>query len=198
MPTLQLTRKTPSERLGKILAYILSAPVMALILVFIVSATLLKEMESSWPWVGVTTLFVSFIPLAGYLIPQFLKTTKKNRRIQRRISFLSSLISFSLGAVTLWLANAPRILMIITFCYVAVCYSLAFVNLFYKASGHAAGVAGPAVIYLFLYGLKALPVLILIPLIMWARVKEQEHSFGQTVVGAIISAFATFLVIRLL
>jgi membrane-associated phospholipid phosphatase len=108
------------------------------------------------------------------------------------------LVSFALGALILWLGNAPRLLIIIALCYVATVYSLAFVNLFYKASGHTSGVAGPAVIYLFLYGPKALPVLFLIPLIMWARIKEKEHSLGQTIAGAVISSCATFLVIRFL
>lgn len=192
------TNVPAEERLGKILAYLLSAPVMALVLTIIVASTYLDKTKANLCWTLLTLCFLTFFPLAAYLIPQFLKATKGKRKIQRMISFIVSLASFAVGALILWLGKAPRVLIIVTLCYVATAYSLAFVNLFYKASGHTSGVTGPAVIYLFLYGVKALPVLVLIPLIMWARVKEKEHSLGQTIAGAIISSCASFLVIRCL
>jgi membrane-associated phospholipid phosphatase len=53
-------------------------------------------------------------------------------------------------------------------------------------------VAGPIVAFFMLYGLWALPSVILLPLVVWARVQVKGHTWPQTVVGALIAALATF------
>jgi membrane-associated phospholipid phosphatase len=47
----------------------------------------------------------------------------------------------------------------------------------------------------FLYGIWAAPLLLLLPLVGWARVKAKGHSIGQTVVGGIMSLLITVLVL---
>jgi len=71
------------------------------------------------------------------------------------------------------------------------------VNLFFKASGHAAGVAGPVSALIYFYGLIAAPLIALIPLTMWARVKAKGHTLSQTIIGALLSAVVTVLVLSL-
>ncbi len=56
-----------------------------------------------------------------------------------------------------------------------------------KASGHAAGVAGPIAALMYLYGLVAAPLIALLPLVAWARVAAKGHNLWQTVVGALLS-----------
>ena len=65
----------------------------------------------------------------------------------------------------------------------------------YKASGHAAGVAGPVGALIYLFGLIATPLLALIPLTTWARVSAKGHDVWQTVVGAVMSLGITGLVL---
>jgi len=72
---------------------------------------------------------------------------------------------------------------------------LILVNIFFKASGHAAGVAGPVSALIYLYGLIATPLIALIPLTMWARVKAKGHTLSQTVVGTILSAAITVAIL---
>ena len=52
--------------------------------------------------------------------------------------------------------------------------------LHYKASGHAAGVSGPVVSMIYIFGIWAAPLLLLLPLITWARLAANGHSFWQT------------------
>jgi membrane-associated phospholipid phosphatase len=81
--------------------------------------------------------------------------------------------------------------------YVIVVLGLILVNIFFKASGHAAGVAGPVSAMIYLYGLIATPLIALIPLTMWARVRTKGHTLSQTIVGALLSATITVTVLFL-
>lgn len=177
---------------GKVLTYALSAPVVAIFVVFLVACTVLPINLTNMGWATVAALFLGVLPLAGYVVPALIKKTAGNERVQRLSSFITNLISYPTGALILLLGRAPVILTALAWSYVATVAVLALVNLFYKASGHASGVAGPIVAFFMLYGLWALPSVILLPLVVWARVQVKGHTWPQTVVGALIAALATF------
>jgi membrane-associated phospholipid phosphatase len=106
-------------------------------------------------------------------------------------------VSYPLGFVALKLVHAPQVFEAVLLTYVIVVLGLILVNLFFKASGHAAGVAGPVSALIYLYGLIATPLIALIPLTMWARVRARGHTLAQTIVGALLSAAITVAVLAL-
>jgi hypothetical protein len=65
----------------------------------------------------------------------------------------------------------------------------------YKASGHAAGVSGPVATMIYIYGIIATPLLMLLPLVTWARLAAKGHNFWQTVVGATLSGVISISVL---
>jgi hypothetical protein len=105
--------------------------------------------------------------------------------------------SYPIGALVLYLIHAPRIFITITVVYTLVTVGLIVFNLFfrYKASGHAAGVTGPVISMVFLFGWLAAPLLVLLPLVTWARVSAKGHNVWQTVVGASLSLVITIIVL---
>ena len=56
-------------------------------------------------------------------------------------------------------------------------------------------VAGPVSSMVYLYGWVAAPLLILLPLVTWARVSAKGHNVWQTVVGASLSLIITINVL---
>jgi uncharacterized membrane protein YgaE (UPF0421/DUF939 family) len=74
---------------------------------------------------------------------------------------------------------------------------LIFFNLLlhYKASGHAAGVSGPVASMIYIFGLFAAPLLVLLPLVTWARLAAKGHNLWQTVVGATLSGVIAVVVL---
>jgi len=113
------------------------------------------------------------------------------------MSFVFMAVSYPVGFVALKIVQAPTIFEAIMLTYVIVVLALIAVNLFFRASGHAAGVAGPVAALIYFYGLIAAPLIALIPLTMWARVKARGHTLSQTVVGALLAAGVTMLVLFL-
>lgn len=181
---------------GKILTYVLSAPVVAIAVLGVVAVASVPAGWANLRWVAVAAAFLGLVPLAGYLVPALLGRSNPDRakvaRRQRLVSFIVNLASYPAGAVILWLGGAPAVLVAIALSYVGTVALLAVVNLFYKASGHASGVAGPIVAFFILYGPWAIPSLVLLPLVAWARVQVKGHTWTQTAAGALIAAGATW------
>ena len=148
---------------------------------------------------GVSMIFLTIIPALSLLfyIPRRNEPWASTERRQRVMSFVFMAVSYPVGFVILKTVQAPSIFEAIMLTYVIVVLALIGVNLFFKASGHAAGVAGPVTALIYFYGLIAAPLIALIPLTMWARVKARGHTLSQTVVGALLAAGVTMLVLFL-
>jgi membrane-associated phospholipid phosphatase len=154
---------------------------------------------------GISMLFLTVIPALSLLfyiprreaISRRLEPWSSTEKRQRVMSFVFMAVSYPIGFVVLKLVQAPAIFEAIMLTYVIVVLALILVNLFFKASGHAAGVAGPVSALIYFYGLIATPLIALIPLTMWARVRARGHTVSQTIIGALLSAAITVFVLLL-
>ncbi len=70
------------------------------------------------------------------------------------------------------------------------------VTLVWKMSMHVVGTAGAATVLVLLYGRRATPALVLIPLVGWSRYVLEHHSLGQIVAGGLVGAAAPLIVFR--
>jgi len=87
-----------------------------------------------------------------------------------------------------------NIMYVFSIAYLVVAIFLIIVNMVTKISTHIAGVAGPLTAITFIYGLIALPLFILIPITMWARIKMDAHNYYQLLGGTALSIIVTFSV----
>jgi len=136
-------------------------------------------------------VFLTFVPALSYFfyIPFKKDSHGKTLHRQRVASFVMMIISYPLGWFVLARIHAPLIFTATLEIYTFVTLGLILFNLIfhYKASGHAAGVSGPVASLIFLYGLAATPLFLLLPLVTWARVAAKGHNVWQTVVGGVLS-----------
>ncbi len=184
---------------GEVLSQLLNVPLMAgFLLTFMLTRLSPDEPDlySGYLW---AMLFLCLIPLSSLLfyIPVGHKTREEINHRQRVASFVLMMISYPIGALVLFLNGAPLIFRSMAVVYTLVTVGLIIFNLFmhYKASGHAAGVAGPVASMVYLFGWWASPLLLLLPLVTWARVAAKGHSAWQTVVGASMSLAITVTVL---
>ena len=196
--TTQKTQKTQSKSkwdlrrtIGEVLSQILNVPVMTGILVVYLYFRLPAGTPNRLPAFLVTLLFLSIIPLCSlfFYIPGKQKEQEKVFHRQRVASFVFMAASYPVGLLVLSLMHSPRIFTATAMSYTLITVGLIVFNLLihYKASGHAAGVAGPVASLFYLYGWIASPLLILLPLVAWARVNAKGHTTWQMVVGSILS-----------
>ena len=186
---------------GEVLSQILNVPILSGALVTFLFFRLPSDIPQRVAGFGLTLAFLCLIPLASlfFYIPGRIKDQARIVRRQRWASFVLMLISYPIGFAVLRLIGAPAVFEAITVTYTLVTIGLIVFNLVlrYKASGHAAGVAGPAAAMVYLYGLVATPLLALIPLVTIARVLAKGHDVWQSLVGAGLSLSLTVLVLWL-
>jgi len=184
---------------GFVVSQIVNVPFVAGAAITLLLFGLRPDMPQRLIGWGVSIAFLTVIPALSLLfyIPRRNELWASTERRQRVMSFVFMAVSYPVGFVVLKTVQAPPIFEAIMLTYVIVVLALIAVNLFFKASGHAAGVAGPVTALIYFYGLIAAPLIALIPLTMWARVKARGHTLSQTVVGALLSAGVTMLVLLL-
>ncbi len=184
---------------GEVLSQLLNVPVLSGVLLTFLFFRLPTDIPNRLAGFGWALLFLSLIPLGSlfFYIPGKVKEKARIIRRQRIASFVFMIVSYPLGFLVLRLTHAPRIYEAIAVTYTFVTLGLILLNFVirYKASGHAAGVAGPVGAMMYLFGLVAAPLLALIPLTTWARVSAKGHDVWQTVAGALLSISITALVL---
>ncbi|MDD5397905.1 MAG: hypothetical protein PHU70_02375 [Dehalococcoidia bacterium] len=186
-------KKNTKKVIGEILSQLLNVPVLSGALVtFLFFSIPISEPNrlTGYAW---TMLFLCVIPLCSLFFYMPVKKEEKQVTVRRQriASFIIMLISYPIGWLFLALTAAPHIFKAVAATYTFVTLGLIIFNLLlrYKASGHAAGVSGPVTVMIYIYGIIATPLLVLLPLITWARLATEGHNFWQTVVGATIAAF---------
>ncbi len=109
-----------------------------------------------------------------------------SKRKTRTPFFLIAITSYSFAAI-IFLVTNTKIMFLLALGYVLVSIILMGVNLFWKVSVHCAGVTGPIFSLIFVFGITALPLSLIVGLVGWSRIKLKNHTFAQTLVGTLIS-----------
>ena len=149
-------------------------------------------------WAGLAVLFCVGIPYAvllmmaakGRVIDQHLVV-----REQRRAPLLTALVSVVVGLLVLVGLGAPRPVVALVVAMLAGLASMTAVSHWYKASFHLAVAGGVTVIVGLVLGWSALvPLVALLALIAWARLRAGRHSRGQVLIGLVVGAAAAAVV----
>ena len=194
-------KSTALRIIGEVLSQLLNVPLLSGALITFVFFQIPSDIPNRVGGFGWTLLFISLIPLCSLLfyIPGKVKNWTAIIKRQRTASFVFMIISYPIGFVVLRLINAPLIFEAIAVDYTRITLGLIVFNLIlrYKASGHAAGVAGPVAAVLYFFGLTAAPLAALIPLTIFARIAAKGHNFWQLAIGSVMSISVTVVVLFL-
>ena len=109
-----------------------------------------------------------------------------SKRETRTPLLLIALTSYLIATIIFSITNT-KILFLLALGCTFVSLIITVVNLFWKVSIHCAGVTGPIFSLIFVFGLNALPLSLIIGLVGWSRIKLKNHTFSQTLVGTLIS-----------
>jgi membrane-associated phospholipid phosphatase len=191
--------RSTAERLATWVSDILSPPYTAVpVLVavaYISSQTLLEA--AKW---SLLSIYMTVVPV--YLFVQ--QRVRTGRLSDKHLSLRHErtlVYGISAGAVVLLTAvlvllHAPAPLLAACTATL-VCSAVAgTINLFWKISVHAGSISGSATLLILLLGTAALPTLLLVLLVCWARVVLRKHTLAQVTAGAMLVSSITVLVFR--
>ena len=147
---------------------------------------------------GPAVLYLVVELVAAGLVAGFVLLLRRRRRVgdfwissrsQRIVPAVFLLAAFAALLGTLALLDAPEKLFLVTLSMGLASAAVAAVTLFWKASAHSAVAGHAASAGLLVLGLPlGIPFLLVLPAVLWARVRTEAHTASQALVGAGVGA----------
>lgn len=143
-------------------------------------------------------LFYSILPFSSvyYLRLRGEADIFMSERTRRPKHFILGLLSYIISAF-FFKSRGISLLAITSTSYFSTSIILLLSTLKTKISIHVSGLATVGVLISYFYGLPGLIVLMLLPLLAWARVNTGEHTYLQTALGALVGFIVTALTLML-
>ncbi len=146
-------------------------------------------------------LFVTIVPIALLFVLKatgHLNDVEMRNQSEREIVYLACAGSYMLGTVLLFAVRASWPVLGLVALHVPYALVLALINRRWKVSIHAMGLASVFAAALVLFGMPALPLVVVLVFGAWARWAARAHTFGELVGGATIGFVLTGGGLRLL
>lgn len=117
---------------------------------------------------------------------------------ERTYPFTISILFYVSGLLILIYYRIDIISIAFWFCYISNTLLIIIINKHWKISAHMMGASGPFAALAFVFGMPALPFIILLIFIGWARIKLECHTLSQVLAGALIAFISTYTQIYLI
>jgi membrane-associated phospholipid phosphatase len=187
---------TKTTLIAEIISFVLSPLTLLAPVPFFLVYEQTNSLSSSMLWsiISIIFIFIFFlIILIGIRIGVF-SDFNISRREQRPLLFAMAMVLTLIYLATLFLLRAPQDLLIGTTAVILGLVVIGAVNIFTKVSGHLTVLSAFVTFVIIAEGWRALILLILIPMLIWARIKTKNHTLIQTILGTILGS-ATIITI---
>ncbi len=185
-----------SKNIARIISFFLSPIILFLPTPYILVDRVSQNDLYALKWTVFSYIFlfaiVTFVIL-GTLFGIFSDFDVSRKEQRPKLFVFGALITF-LYLVSLFILNGPKILFIAVFGIILGVLVISIVNRWVKASIHTATISAFSLSLVIIYGNTLLPLLLLIPLMGWARVKIKKHTPIEIVVGSFLGITLTIIV----
>ena len=185
------------EHLAHFVSDILCPPVTVLIGIILIVRSI-KD-PGAWIWAAIIVLLIIGVPV-GYIawnvragaISDFHIPIRSQRFRPMLLTVLCTLAAWAV----LQVGKAPELLRLLVAFGVVQAAGMFIITLRWKISGHSAAIAGLAVLLVNLVSPALYPALLLIPLVVWARIRLHRHTLAQTIAGVLSGIIYIGLVLK--
>jgi len=181
------------EKVASSISALMNAPLITL--VTFIPLVLRFGNGNTWSLLAITGFFGCILPLISVVALLKMKVISDfyaSERDERFIPFLTTILSYVMGTITLVMVKAPMPITALMMCYVFNGLVLASITLKWKISIHASGVTSPITALVYLLGTRLVPLFLLVLPVIWARLELKAHSKMQLTVGALLSTILTW------
>lgn len=152
-------------------------------------------------WLGIVTLFVTILPILGIVL--LLKFSKVGNlhlhaKEERIIPLCFIVLSMIFGTIILYKIGAAQKIILACIAFIANSIVFSAITPLWKISFHTSVTTGCIMVLVFLVNTSFIWFFLLIPLIAWARIYRERHTFLQTAVGTLLAIINTTLVFHFL
>lgn len=188
------------SKLGKIISIVTVVPILAFITITWVYLNNSNVFNKNIIWYIISVIFISIIPVTAYGLKRIMPNYKNGgRKEERKLAFIMAIIGYTIGLIIALIFNAPLGTFVIFCTYFTAGIVLTFFNkaLKIKASGHACGVASSVVLLLYFIGIRVWYMILLVPIVYWARVNQKRHSYRELIIGTLVGALSVLITIMI-
>ena len=173
-----------SKRVARRVSDILSPPVFGLAGILII--TLAEGSLNIWLWmifylavvIGIPVVYLLWLVKKGKITDFHIKVRSQ------RVRPMLFMIACSIFAwMVMQIGSGLVVMKILALAGTFLMMFLLLVTLWWKISGHSTAVSAFSVFCIGYFGPAALPILLLIPIVVWSRLRLKRHSLGQTIAG---------------
>jgi len=188
-PQLNLKSK---KKFAKIISTITQPPLVSIPTFAVINFFLLGAGNSMVITI-ICIIFGAFLPVITslILIKKMNIDLDITDRTKRTLPLLFAVCSYIIGFIVLYIINAPSPTTALMFIYFTNTLTILFINMSWKISIHAMGVAGPTAALIYVFGFPGIVFGLIIPLVMWSRVELGKHTVLQVIFGALLGLILT-------
>ncbi len=194
-------KRTEKRAWATTISYITMPPIVALLMFALINYTVSKGL--SFVALTLLTAFFAVLMPLSILIIWARRTHAHDFDIpgmaDRSQPLLVATVSYFVGTVVLLSIRAPPLTNAVMLGYSTGTLVIFFINLRWKISVHAMGIAGPTAVLLFVFGSWGVLLGLLLPPVIWSRVYLKKHTLGQALggglAGFVLAAFGIWLVL---
>ena len=183
-------------RLARGVSHVTAPPVLTIPALIFLETTF--NPHPSLANLAIALFFACIAPLLMIIVLRSLKLVSDVHimdRTQRTLPYSIAILSFGLGMLTLWLRSGWGLLPALLACYLTTTLIVLVINLRWKISAHATGVSGTVAAFMMLAGWRALPLLLLLGLVCWARIYLRAHTPAQVLWGSLLGFSFTLMLL---
>lgn len=185
-----------SKVIARVVSILLSPPIILLPAPFILVFKKTHDLMISLKWSAFSGIFlfamIVFV-IFGIYKGFFSNFDVSNREERPRLFLVGGIVGI-LYLFTLTLLNGPRVLFILVLGILLGVVIIGILSRRFKASIHTASISAFSLSMVILFGLNYIPMLFLIPLMAWARVKLNKHTPAEVLVGGFLGLTLTIIV----
>lgn len=183
------------DRIARVITFIFHPIVLVTPSVFFIIKVSGANTNEAILWSFISLCFV--LAIAAYIRVGIKMGVFSNfdvsKREQRIYLFPAVLLAGFVFLLSLLVFNGPLILLYAIIYFIVSVAILALVTLKIKASIHVGSITAAVISIIYFFGDKYLLLLLVIPVMAWARIIEKRHTLRETVVGFILGFLLAFL-----
>ncbi len=187
------------DGIARWVSHVVSPQVVAIAFTLFVTLTYSKNPWKAFGWLTLVVPFTT-IPPTGYVLwlvhtghlEDFYMPTRSTRL--RPLIFMMIWLVICLKLIHYW--QAPMVVGAIVSIATILVGILGLVTLFWKVSFHGAAISAVATTLLAVVGSSAWPMLFLILLVGWSRIRLKRHTPYQVVIGSLLGAFIALILVK--
>jgi membrane-associated phospholipid phosphatase len=143
----------------------------------------------------ISIIFGALIPISTslILIKKMHTDMDITDRNKRTVPLIFAICSYLLGFLMLLWYGAPAIVSVLMLIYSTNTLLILIINFYWKISIHAMGIAGPTAAFIFTFGPVGIIVGLIIPFVMWSRLKLKKHTPSQVIAGSLLGLLSTWI-----